>query len=51
MITHIPKGSMCKVCLNKAKSCHHLNFAKMQVVKQHDGYKVVVCTHFRKEGK
>ena len=44
-----PKGSMCAVCRNVARSCCHLDFSKMNKSKRdNDGTWVVICSDFER---
>lgn len=44
--THQPKGLMCLNCARVHYPCADLPFEQMPVISEHEGVKVVRCTHF-----
>ena len=48
---HIPKGGMCATCMNAPRTCYHLEFDKMPVIKKDKGLIIVKCTDYKRENK
>lgn len=44
-LTHQPKGSMCIWCANAHTDCSDLPFSGMPIIGEHEGVKIVACTH------
>jgi len=49
-LTHQPKGGMCLSCANLHADCSELPFSGMPIVGEHEGVKIVACTHRIKRG-
>ncbi|MNT86570.1 hypothetical protein D3C71_1984260 [compost metagenome] len=51
-VVHVPKGSMCMVCVNLYANCSHLPFHTYQPIVRHkDGVVETKCKFFQKEDK
>ncbi|MNS49346.1 hypothetical protein D3C72_819510 [compost metagenome] len=49
---HVPKGSMCMVCVDLYANCSHLPFSTYQPIVRHkDGVVETKCKLFKKEEK
>lgn len=46
---HQPKGSMCANCMNAPRTCYHLEFEKMPVIKKDGDCFIVKCTDFKRD--
>ena len=49
LVTHHPKGGMCRVCRHRARDCSHLQFDKMRVIDKYDNKVIVKCEGFKRE--
>ena len=43
LVTHHPKGGMCRVCRHRARDCSQLRFDKMRAIERYDNKIIVKC--------